>query len=161
MGIPCWCPFESEHKRQRTHLGCFDVTCFDVPHSAPCRAFIIKVGGQTILYATDYEYIGYNLQSQNIDTMLIELNYQAENIDDDLDNHKSHVILGHAEEKVTIEILRQNAKKLRNVILCHMSNSGYLNRDLAMERVKAALPDWVNVVYARAGRNYDISLCPF
>ena len=93
--------------------------------------------------------------------MLIELNYQEENIEDDLDSHKSHIVLGHASERVVIDILKQNVKSLRNVILCHMSNSGNLNRDLARERIKAVLPDWVNVVYARAGRNYDISLCPF
>lgn len=159
---PVWQPYLSEAKRQHTHLGEFDIQCFDLPHnSVENRGFIIRVDGQTILYATDYEYIPYNLSSQNIDTMLIELNYQEENIEDDLDNHKSHIVLGHASERVVIDILKQNVKNLRNVILCHMSNSGNLNRDLAMERVKAALPDWVNVVYARAGRNYDISLCPF
>lgn len=148
-------------KRQHTYMGDFEITSFDLPHSVENRGLVIRADGQRILYATDFEYIPYNLSGLLIDTMLIELNYQTENIDNDLDNHKSHVILGHAEEKVTIEILRQNAAALRNVILCHMSNSGNLNRDLAMERVKAALPDWVNVVYARAGRNYDISLCPF
>ena len=159
---PVWQPYLIDKPRLHTHLGDFDIQSFPIPHNGvENRGFIIRVDGHTICYLTDFEYCAYDLSSQNIDTMLIELNYQAENIDDDLDDHKSHVILGHAEEKVTIEILRQNAKSLRNVILCHMSNSGNLNRDLAMERVKAALPDWVNVVYARAGRNYDTSLCPF
>lgn len=148
-------------KRQHTYIGDFDITCFDLPHSVENRGFVIKADGQRILYATDFEYIPYNLSGLLIDTMLIELNYQEEMVGDDLDDHKRHVILGHASETVTIEILRQNAKNLRNVILCHMSNSGYLNRDLAMERVKAALPDWVNVWFARGGRSYQISKTPF
>lgn len=157
-----WKPYENEHKKLHTHLGEFDITSFDVPHNGvDNRGFIIRVDEQTILYATDFEYIPYNLSSQNIDTMLIELNYQRDMVDDEMDNHKAHVVLGHASEEVVVEILKQNVKSLRNVILCHMSNSGNLNRDLAMERIKAVLPDWVNVVYARAGRNYDISLCPF
>lgn len=162
MGIPVWQPYLSEHKRQRTHFGEFECESFSVPHNGtPNVGYLIRVDGQTILYATDFEYIPYNLSSQNIDTMLIELNYQRDMVDDKMDNHKAHVVLGHASEEVVVEILKQNVKSLRNVILCHMSNSGNLDRDLAMERVKAALPDWINVVYARAGRNYDISLCPF
>lgn len=159
---PVWEPYLSEQKRQHTHLGDFDVQCFDLPHNGvENRGFIIRVDGQTILYATDYEYIPYNLSSQNIDTMLIELNYQEENIKDDIDNHKSHIVLGHASERVVIDILKQNVKSLRNVILCHMSNSGNLDRDLAMERIKTILPKWINIKYAKAGRNYDISRLPF
>lgn len=159
---PVWKPYESEHKKLHTHLGDFDITSFDVPHNGvENRGFLIGVDEQMILYVTDFEYIPYNLASKSIDTMLIELNYQAENIEDNPNNHMSHVILGHAEEKVTIEILRQNAKSLRNVILCHMSNSGNLNRELAMKNIKGVLPNYVQVSWAKAGQTYNISKVPF
>lgn len=162
IGIPVWCPYENEKKRQRTRLGGFEVECFDLPHNGTDnRGFIIRVDEQTILYATDFEYIPYNLSSQNIDTMLIELNYQRDMVDDEMDNHKVHVVLGHASEEVVIEILKQNVRNLRNVILCHMSNSGYLNRDLAMEHIKAVLPEYIQVKWCRQDRTYDISKVPF
>ena len=159
---PVWKPYENEHKKLHTHLGDFDITSFDVPHNGvENRGFLIGVDEQMILYVTDFEYIPYNLASKNIDTMLIELNYQAENIEDNPNNHMSHVILGHAEEKVTIEILRQNTKSLRSVILCHMSNSGNLNRELAMKNIKDVLPNYVQVSWAKAGQTYNISRVPF
>lgn len=159
---PVWKPYEIERKKLHTHLGDFDITSFDVPHNGvENRGFLIGVDEQMILYVTDFEYIPYNLASKNIDTMLIELNYQAENIEDNPNNHLSHVILGHAEEKVTIEILRQNVKSLRNVILCHMSNSGNLNRELAMKNIKGVLPNYVQVSWAKAGETYNISKIPF
>lgn len=159
---PVWKPYESEQKKLHTHLGEFDITSFDVPHNGvENRGFLIGVDEQMILYVTDFEYIPYNLASKNIDTMLIELNYQAENIEDNPNNHMSHVILGHAEEKVTIEILRQNTKSLRSVILCHMSNSGNLNRELAMKNIKDVLPNYVQVSWAKAGQTYNISRVPF
>jgi len=159
--IPVWHPYVS-NKRMHTKFGEFDISCFDLPHNGvENRGFIIKVDGQTICYMTDYEYCPYDLSSQNIDTMLIELNYQADKIEKGIDNHGVHVVLGHAEERVVKEILKQNAKSLRNVILCHMSNSGNLNKEIAMQHIREVLPDYIDVKYAKSGRNYDISLCPF
>ena len=162
IGVPCWEPYQIEKPRLHTHIGDFDIQTFPVPHhGVENRGFIIRTDGQTICYLTDYEYCPYDLSTQNIDTMLIELNYQRDMVDDEMDEHKAHVVLGHAEEKVTLEILRQNIKSLRNVILCHMSNSGYINIDSAMEHIKDVLPGYINVSFAKPGQEYDISICPF
>ena len=159
---PVWEPYRLEAPRIHTHLGEFDIQSFPLPHNGvENRGFIIRVDGQTICYLTDYEYCAYDLSSQNIDTLLIELNYQEEMVDDEMDEHKRHVVLGHASEKVVVEILRQNAKNLRNVILCHMSNSGHLDRDKAMGHIRGVLPEYVQIMWAKAGRSYNISLCPF
>lgn len=161
MGIPVWTPYTSDFVRQKTRLGEFDIECFDVPHNGtPCRAFIIKVEGTTILYCTDYEYIPYRLDKKQINVMLIEMNYQIDRIAD-MDSHRQHTVLGHAEERTTIDVIAKNIKHLRKVILCHMSKSGSLDRELAMKHIREVVPDYIEVVWAKENTTEDISECPF
>lgn len=161
MGIPTWCPYYSDKVRQKTHLDCFEIECFDVPHNGTaCRAFIIEVDGTTILYCTDFEYIPYDLSKKQINIMLIELNYQSDKIAD-MDNHRQHTVLGHAEEQTTIGAILKNKRNLRKVILCHMSKSGSLNRETAMQHIREVIPDYIDVVWARENTVEDISECPF
>ena len=162
MGIPVWQPYLSDKVRQRTHLDKFVVECFDVPHNGTsCRAYIIKVDGTTILYCTDFEYIPYDLSKKQINIMLIELNYQSDRIAD-MDSHRQHTVLGHAEEQTTIGAILKNKRNLRKVILCHMSKSGSLDRDLAMEHIREFVPEeYIDIVWANENTTEDISECPF
>lgn len=157
---PVWEPYLSEQKRQHTHLGDFDIQCFDLPHNGvENRGFIIKVDGQTICYMTDLEYCPYSLTSQNIDTMIVECNYMKSLVPDDLPNLQ-HKVLGHCELETTIGILQGSLKTLKHVILIHMGQ-GTLNREKAMERIREVVPEYITVMWAKADRNYDISACPF
>lgn len=147
-------------KRQHTHIGDFDITCFDVPHNGvENRGFIIRVDGQTICYMTDLEYCPYSLASQNIDTMIVECNYMKNLVPDDLPNLQ-HKVLGHCELETTIGILQDNLRTLKHVILVHMG-LGTLDREKAMQRIREVVPEYITVMWARAGRNYDISDVPF
>ena len=158
---PVWKPFESEHKKLHTHLGCFDVTSFDVPHSVECRGFLIKGDGLTILYATDAEYIPYDMSSQKINVMLIEMNYQQKIMDGlNVDSHIAHTVKGHMSDETTTEFILHNKKYLQNVILCHYSKSGNLNRDEAMEELKGKLPTYINTQWAIPGEEVILG-CPF
>lgn len=162
MGIPVWRPYEDkEHKRLKAKMGCFEISCFDVPHNG-CenRAFIIKADGVTILYATDYEYIPYDLSTQGINIALVEMNYQSDRINS-LDQHREHTVLGHAEEKTVIELVSTIIKSLRKVILCHMSMSGALDRELAIEHMREIVPQYIGIQYAKPGDSIDISEIPF
>lgn len=158
---PVWKPYESDKVRQHTHLGCFDIQCFDVPHSVPCRAFLIKVDGLKILYASDFEYIPYDLSKQNINVMLIEMNYQQKIMDKlEVDGHISHTVTGHSSDVTTTEFILHNQKHLQNVILCHYSKSGNLNRDEALEELQGKLPSYIKTQWAIP--NEEITLgCPF
>lgn len=157
---PVWEPYLSEQKRQHTHLGDFDIQCFDLPHNGvENRGFIIRVDGQTICYMTDLEYCPYSLASQNIDTMIVECNYMKNLVPDDLPN-KTHKILGHCELETTIGILQDNLRTLKHIILVHMG-LGTLDREKAMQRIREVVPEYITVMWARAGRNYDISEVPF
>lgn len=161
MGIKVWQPYlDTEHKRIRTRLGEFEVECFDVPHGVECRAFLITINETKILYASDFEYIGYDLSSQNINVMLIELNYQKDRITE-MDEHRRHTVLGHAEEQTTIEIIKHNMKHLRTVVLCHMSMSGALDRELAMQHMRSVIPDYIDIQYAKSRLEVNLNECPF
>lgn len=162
MGIPVWQPYlDAKHKRQRTKIGGFKVECFDVPHSVECRAFLIRVDGLTILYATDFEYIPYNLTKQKINVALVEMNYQQKIMDGlEIDNHIAHTVTGHASDKTTTEFLVQNKAHLQNVILCHYSKSENLNREEALAELKTKLPKYINIQYAIPGEEITLG-CPF
>ena len=161
MELKVWQPYLADQKRMRTTIGDFKVECFDVPHNGvENRAFLISADNITLLYSTDFEYIPYNLSQKQINVMLIELNYQSERITE-LDEHRRHTVLGHAEEQTTIGVMQNTAKYLRKVILCHMSKSGGLDRELAMKNIRNEIPDYIDVVWAKPNKTEDISECPF
>lgn len=161
MSIPVWQPYLSKHKRQRTHLGEFECESFEIPHNGcPNVGYLIRVDGTTILYMTDMEYCPYDLSTQGINVALVELNYQSDRITE-MDSHRQHTVLGHASETTTIEFLSTIKKNLRKVILCHMSKSGALDRDLAMAHIREVIPEYIGVRWARPGEEVDISEIPF
>lgn len=158
---PVWKPYLIEAKRQRTHLGCFKVECFDVPHSVPCRGFIIEVDGLKILYATDFEYIGYSFKDYGINAMLIEMNYQQKIMDGlEVDEHVAHVARGHASDTTTTEFILHNKKYLQSVTLCHYSKSGNMNREEALTELKGKLPAYIELQWAIPGQSVELG-CPF
>ena len=163
MSIKVWQPYlDSEHKRMKTKLGEFAVECFDVPHNeCECRAFLIKVDDLTILYATDFEYIPYDLSSKKINVMLVEMNYQQKIMKElELDKHYTHVIRGHSSDVTTTEFILHNKKYLQNVILCHYSKSGKLRKDEALAELKSKLS--INITTQWANPDEEIVLgCPF
>lgn len=161
MGIPVWQPYLSDKVRMRTQLGEFEVECFDVYHDGtPCRAFIITVGEETILYCTDFEYVAYDLSKKNLTVMLVELNYLSELVSDDND-HLQHLVRGHAEAKTTLELVKHNSNKLHTVLFCHMSMSGSLDRDKVAQMVPNYIPAWCKWGWCKAGETYNIDSIPF
>lgn len=161
MGIPVFEPYKDvEHKRLKTRLGEFQIESFDVPHhETENRGFLITVDGTTIAYMTDLEYCGWDLSSRNINVLLLEMNYQKSRIEGS--THLEHTVLGHCEEQTAIDIIKANSKYLRTVILCHMSNSGALDRDLAMQHIREQIPAFIEVRWSVPGESVDISEIPF
>lgn len=162
MGIPVWQPYLSDKVRMRTTLGEFEIECFDVYHNGtPNRAFLIEVDGTKMLYATDFEFIPYDLSNQNINVMLIEMNYQQKIMDKlDVDSHIAHTVTGHASDVTTTDFILHNKKYLQNVILCHYSKSGNMNKDEALAELKSKLPEYIEVQWATPGEEVKLG-CPF
>lgn len=122
---------------------------------------MIKVDGLTVLYATDFEYIPYNLTKQKINVALIEMNYQQKIMDGlEIDKHIAHTVTGHASDVTTTEFILHNKKHLQNVILCHYSKSGNMNREEALKELKDKLPKYIDVRWAISGESISLG-CPF
>lgn len=136
-GIKVWKPYlDIENKIQTKRFGNFKVTCMPVPHDdTECRAFLIECDGEKLLYATDLEYLPYNLQAQKINHLLIECNYIPEMVEDAADN-RSHVIKGHCSLDTSIGIINANkTDSLKNVIFCHLSDKN-CDADKVIEKAK-------------------------
>ena len=165
MGIDVWQPYLEEEKVQRRYFGGFMVRCFDVPHDGvPCRGFLIDCpNGQKVLYATDFEYIGYSFKKWKIHHLLVECNYQKKYVEQSAQN-RSHVLRGHAELDTTIGIIKANTTdSLETVILCHLSKGNSNPSECIAEAQKVA-NSGVFVDYARKG--FEVELkdsyeCPF
>ena len=161
MGIPVWQPYLSDHKRQKTHLGEFECESFELPHNGcPNVGYLIRVCGQVIAYMTDMEYCGWDLSKQNINVMLIELNYQSDRIAD-MDEHRKHTVLGHAEAITTLKLVKHNSKRLHTVLFCHMSKSGSLDRDKVAQMIPDYIPAWCRWEWCKDGETYNIDSIPF
>lgn len=140
MGIRVFRPYNIEQDILKTQIGSFAITSFPVPHNGtPNRAFIIKADDETVLYATDFEYIHYKMREQNFTAMLIECNYQEDMIANS--DHREHLCLGHTELSTCRDFVAQNAtESLKTVILIHASESGCLQKGNAVKVVQEIVP---------------------
>lgn len=121
-GIPVYKPYECGTVLGLQEYGGFSISPFDLVHDVPCYGFQIDHPDMgRLVYASDTEYVRYRFQ--DVSHMLIEANYAADMIPDDAVNYR-HVLQGHMELNTTIDFIRANkTPELRNVILCHLSES--------------------------------------
>ena len=162
MGISVFEPYkDTDHKRLRTRLGGFQIESFPVPHNGTeNRGFIITVDGQRVCFLIDLEYCPYDLSKQNINILIVECNYMEELVNDDIPNIR-HKVLGHCELNTTTGIIQNCQKRLRKVILTHMSKGSTFDKELAMQRIKGAIPAYIEVEFAKENTVIDLSEIPF
>lgn len=162
MGIPVFEPYkDKEHKRLRTKLGDFQIESFPVPHNDnENRGFIITVDNQKICFLIDLEYCPYDLSKQDINVLIVECNYISDLVPDDLPNIQ-HKVIGHCNLETTIGIILNCKKHLRKVVLTHMSKGVTMDKERALKEIKASIPPYIEVVFAKENTVEDISECPF
>lgn len=162
MGSPVWQPYLDEIKGQTHKFGSFSVQSFEVPHdNESCVGYFIKVDGQKILYATDFEYIPVSFKKIGLNHLIIECNYQKELVDTEAEN-RVHVLRGHAELQTTLGIVEDNnSDSLRTVLICHLSNNNSNPEEMVTEVQKVAKNAYVD--FARKGLEIELKrdLCPF
>ena len=160
IGLRVFTPNKDE--RIGKFLGKFYIDRFELPHDETENyGFYIKVGGQTILYLTDFEYCKYRFDNLRPDHILVECNYQEELVDRDLPNFK-HKIAGHCSLSTCKDFVKTNATDaLKTVILLHMDD--LCDPDKCVAEVQKTVPFGVYVDYARNGLELDLkdNKCPF
>ena len=147
------------------------VTPFYLPHTTrdkdtgaliPCPNFgyLIKSGDETLLYATDFEYIPYTFKNQRINYMFLECNHMDDLMDSGSANYV-HALKGHSSVSTVRDIILANkTPDLRNIILCHLSSEN-ADPETMQKEVQSVAGKWVKVDVAHAGDEYILSKYPF
>ena len=152
-------------------IGTLTVIPFYLPHTTrdketgvliPCPNFgyLIKSGDETLLYATDFEYIPYTFKSQRINYMLLECNHMDDLMDSSSANYV-HALKGHSSVSTVRDIILANkTPDLRNVILCHLSSEN-ADPDRMKQEIQEVAGKWVNVEIAEKNSIVSLSKYPF
>ena len=152
-------------------IGSWTIVPFYLPHTTrdketgaliPCPNFgyLIRNGDETLLYATDFEYIPYTFKNQRINYMLLECNHMDDLMDSGSANYV-HALKGHSSVSAVRDIILANkTPDLRNVILCHLSSEN-ADPDHMKQEIQEVAGKWVNVAVAHAGDEYVLSKYPW
>lgn len=136
-------------------FGDYRIKTFDLVHDVPCIGFAIthpEMG--MFIYLTDTEYCKYRFKGVN--HMLVECNYCKDLLDKD---HPSanHIFQGHMELETCKAFVSANKKDLKNVILCHMSQTN-LDYKKAIAEIASVAGDNVNVVFAEPSKEMEMMI---
>lgn len=108
----------------RYSIGKFKVQCLEVPHNAPCYAFIIDCpSGERILFATDLSYFKYRVK--DCDVIMMESNYDENLVYEAL--ARCEVVRSQNENHLEINdcleaLERCSCNKTQLIILLHLSD---------------------------------------
>lgn len=104
-----------------------------------------------MVYITDAEFCKYRFS--DLDNVLIGINYMDEKIQNEEETKKRHVLNGHMSLDTGVEFVKVTDRKrtLRNVIVCHMSDS---NSDIPEFEKAIRKVTQSNILFARKGKSY-------
>lgn len=145
-------------------IGEFKVIPFFVKHDVPCLGFLINhPESGNILFVTDTHYIPNRFKGLN--QILIEANYEAQILDDNLWNGKidnmryQRVLRSHMSLETCIDALKANdLTGVQNIVLIHLSPQNS-NAELFKNKVIEATGK--NVHIALKGLTIDFNKNPY
>ena len=127
-------------QKYRYSIGKFNVQCLEVPHNAPCYAYIIDCpSGERILFATDLNYFKYRVKG--CDVIMMECNYSEDIIVDKMVEGKDirSQSENHLELNDCMNALYKNVcEKTKLVLLLHLSD-GLSNEMLFINRANGVI----------------------
>lgn len=166
-GIPVYKPFEKSFIPQLRNSQ-FTVQAFPLQDSdgkwvhsngdgSECEIYGFFINHPTfgsLVYASDMEFIKWKFASVN--NFLIEANYNLDEVEDDGEVKSVHVFNGHHSIQAACKFIQANqSAALRNVILCHLSESNGSPVDFKKMMIEVVGPG-VNVEIARKGLEIDL-----
>lgn len=133
MGISVFAPYE-DGTSTSVKFGDYFIQAFELTDAdgnpthtngdgtpCPCYGFLITHAEcGKFLYVTDTQLVKYRFK--NLNHILLGVNYDVENVADDMNARVNHVLHGHMNIDTAREFIKTNANEgLKNVILCHLS----------------------------------------
>lgn len=138
-------------------LGSFEIIPLPCIHNVECRGYLIKVGGDTLLFATDTRLLP-KVKNVKFDYFIIEVNYieaireQVVLTDNESNGlHLNGIYKNHHSLESAVEYFESLPYKPKKIVTIHKSNSGLFSQQETIEE----LSRFANEVFvASNGENY-------
>lgn len=143
---------------KRYKLGSFEIVPLPCIHNVECRGYLIKVGGDTLLFATDTRLLP-KVKNVKFDYFIIEVNYieaireQVVLTDNESNGlHLNGIYKNHHSLESAVEYFSSLDYKPKYIITIHKSNSGLFNEESVVEELSRFTKQGCYV--AENGNNY-------
>lgn len=129
VGLKILCPTNTKIGK-RYKLGSFEIIPLPAIHNVECRAYLIRVGGDTVLFATDTRLLP-KVNNVKIDYFIVEVNYierirEQVVLSDNESNglHLNGIYQNHHSLESAVEYFESLPYKPKKIVTIHKSNSG-------------------------------------
>ena len=143
---------------KRYKLGSFEIIPLPAIHNVECRAYLIRVGGDAVLFATDTRLLP-KVNNVKIDYFIVEVNYieqireQAVLSDNESNGlHLNGIYQNHHSLESAVEYFESLPYKPKKIITIHKSNSGLFDEKSVVDELSRFAKESVSV--AENGKNY-------
>ena len=136
---------------KRYKLGSFEIIPLPAIHNVECRAYLIRVGGDTVLFATDTRQLP-KVNNVKIDYFIVEVNYierirEQVVLNDNESNglHLNGIYQNHHSLESAVEYFESLPYKPKKIITIHKSNSGLFDCQCVIEELSRFAKETVSV----------------
>ena len=159
VGLKILCPTNTKIGK-RYKLGSFEVIPLPAIHNVECRAYLIRVGGDTVLFATDTRLLP-KVKNVKIDYFIVEINYierirEQVVLSDNESNglHLNGIYQNHHSLESAVEYFESLPYKPKKIITIHKSNSGLFDEKSVVDELSRFAKETVSV--AENGKTYEL-----
>ena len=171
MGLNVIRPFDNSNKHTTLKKGSlFSTKTFELKDTqgnwvhtngdgsqCPIYGYFIKLpNNETLVYATDAEFIKYRFK--NVNHFLIGVDYDLDTLDEteEVEAKKYHVYTGHHSIQAACKFIQANqSQMLKSVTLCHLSSQNG-SPEKFKEMMQEVVGDNVNVYIAKKGLEIEL-----
>lgn len=142
---------------KRYKLGSFEIIPLPAIHNVECRAYLIRVGGDTVLFATDTRILP-KVNNVKIDYFIVEVNYierirEQVVLSDNESNglHLNGIYQNHHSLESAVEYFESLPYKPKKIMAIHKSNSGLFDEKSVVDELSRFAKE---IYVANNGQDY-------
>ena len=157
MGVKILTPTNTKIGK-RYKLGSFEIIPLPAIHNVECRAYLIRVGGDTVLFATDTRLLP-KVNNVKIDYFIVEVNYierirEQVVLSDNESNglHLNGIYQNHHSLESAVEYFASLGYEPKKIVTIHKSNSGLFDCQCVIDELSRFVKE--SVVVATNGQDY-------